>query len=89
MKDLHLGPVKIFITFFSGGGGKWDAGIYFIVTMNVINYNGTSGYIDKHLCIATRQISFNLKESTTFDLVTKRERPFIRSQPNRIKTENQ
>ena len=21
VKDLHLGPVKIFITFFSGGGG--------------------------------------------------------------------
>ena len=48
MKDLHLAPVKIFITFFSGGGGggKRDAGIYFIVTMKLINYNGTSGYID-------------------------------------------
>ena len=46
VKDLHLAPVKIFITFFSGGGGKRDAGIYFIVTMKLINYNGTSGYID-------------------------------------------
>ena len=33
--------------FFSGGGGgKRDAGIYFIVTMKLIYYNGTSGYID-------------------------------------------
>ena len=90
VKYLHLGPVKIFIIFFSGGvWGEREAGIYFIVTMKLINYICTSGYIDQHLCIATRQISFNLKESTTFDLVTKRERPFIRSQPNRIKTENQ
>ena len=47
MKDLHLAPVKIFITFFSGGGGgEREASIYFIVTMKLINYIGTSGYID-------------------------------------------
>ena len=47
MKDLHLGPVKIFIIFFSGGvWGEREAGIYFIITMKLINYIGTSGYID-------------------------------------------
>ena len=47
MKDLHFAPVKIFITFFSeGGGGEREAYIFFIVTMKLINYIGTSGYID-------------------------------------------
>ena len=48
MKDLHLAPVKIFYHLFSVGGvgGEREAGIYFIVTMKLINYIGTSGYID-------------------------------------------
>ena len=32
--------------FFWGRGGEREAGIYFIVTMKLINYIGTSGYID-------------------------------------------
>ena len=48
MKDLHLAPVKNFYHLFSVGGvgGEREAGIYFIVTMKLINYIGTSGYID-------------------------------------------
>ena len=53
VKDLFtVGAGKNFITFFSGGGGgggagaEREAGIYFIETMKLINYIGTSGYID-------------------------------------------
>ena len=54
VKDLFtVGAGKNFYHLFFWGGGGWggagaerEAGIYFIETMKLINYIGTSGYID-------------------------------------------